>query len=75
MGKGKGLCLRKQVGNKMIKRIITYLYMRFVYFPEMKKRVEKTYPEINLRYVSSTQNPLIVQAQRERQWIADDQLH
>ena len=65
---------KTNVGGPM-KRFISWLYYRIVYLPEMKKKLKQYYPEANITVRRGSNDPLTRQAEREREWISDDELH
>jgi len=68
----------------MIKKFIYWLYLRFVYLPELKKTIRETYPgariSVNIKDLDRSKNTeakvrQVQQAQYEREWIPDDKLN
>ncbi len=59
----------------LMKRFISWLYYRIVYLPEMEKKLKQYYPEANITVRRGSNDPLTRQAEREREWISDDELH
>ncbi len=70
----------------MIKKFIYWLYVRFVYLPELRDRIKEAYPgvtvsckikDVNRGRVPSDFKSVrdIQQAQHEREWIPDDELN
>ena len=70
----------------MIKKFIYWLYLRFVYLPELKKKIKGSYPGVRISckikdldkgYVISDEDDVrqTQKAQWEREWIPDDKLN
>ncbi len=70
----------------MIKKLITWIYLRVVYLPEFKKKVEAAYPDANITYTTRIEEDPVLpdrelegrimrQAWFERERIPDDHLH
>ena len=70
----------------MIKKFIYWLYIRFVYLPELRQSIKEAYPGVTVsckikdvyrgRVPSDAKSVKDVQkAQWEREWIPDDELH
>ena len=64
----------------MIKRFIYWLYLRFVYLPDLKKKIKSQYPGVRISCkISDLDKDIEVKqvqkAQWEREWIPDDDLH
>lgn len=61
-----------------MKRFVNWLYLRFVYLPELKEQIKREYgPGVTIEVTEwLEQDPLQVrQAEIERKWISDDELH
>jgi len=68
----------------MIKKFIYWLYMRFVYLPELKQAIRETYPgarisckisDLTTETDTETEVRQVQKAQWEREWIPDDELN
>ena len=70
----------------MIKKFIYWLYVRFVYLPELKDRIKQAYPGVTVSCkmkdvyrgcVPSDAKSVkdVRRAQIEREWIPDDKLN
>ena len=64
----------------MIKKFIYWLYMRFVYLPELKQAIRETYPGARISckisdLTTETEVRQVQKAQWEREWIPDDKLN
>ncbi len=67
----------------MIKKFVTWLYLRVVYLPDFKKKVERMYPDAKITYSTRIEDDydyelerrIMRQAELERKWISDDNLH
>ncbi len=70
----------------MVKRFIYWLYIRFVYLPELKAKIKSQYPGVTVSckikdlnrgcLISDAKSVRAVQkAQYEREWIPDDELN
>lgn len=67
----------------MIKKLVTWIYLRIVYLPEFKKKVEKMYPDANITYSTKVEEhydhelagQMMRQACFERERIPNDHLH
>ncbi len=64
----------------MVKRFIYWLYMRFVYLPELKAKIKRSYPGVRVSCkITNLDKDMEVkqvqQAQHEREWIPDDELN
>lgn len=68
----------------MIKSLVTWLYLRIVYLPEFKKKVENMYPDADISYSHTREGYILTedvdskimrQARFERERIPNDQLH
>ena len=66
----------------MITRLITWLYVRYVYMPALREKLKKTYPHADV--VLSDKNGVSVnglcskqmaRAEYERKYIPDNKLH
>jgi len=58
-----------------MKRFVSWLYYRIVYLPEMKKKLKEYYPECKITVTRGPKDPLTRQAERERRYVKDDELH
>lgn len=67
----------------MIKKFVTWLYLRVVYLPLFREKIEKQYPGAKVTYSTATEDyyddelkrRIMRQAELERKWISDDHLH
>ena len=63
----------------MIKKLVSWLYLKVVYMPEFKRKVEEAYPDAEITYSTRVESPLERQIMRqacfERERIPDDHLH
>ena len=61
-----------------MKRFVNWLYLRFVYLPELKEQLQKEYgPGVTIKVTEWLEQDHIQirQAEIERKWISDDELH
>ncbi len=67
----------------MIKKFVTWLYLKVVYLPLFKEKIEKQYPDARITYSTRIEDDydpelegrIMRQAWFERERIPDDHLH
>ena len=66
----------------MIKKLVSWIYLKVVYLPEFKKKVEEQYPDAEITYTTRIESydheletRIMRQACFERERIPNDHLH
>jgi len=67
----------------MMKRLISWLYTKYVFLPAMEEKLRQMYPGAKIEVRSSDRNGIVIeeenpqyrQTARERERIPDDRLH